>query len=593
VEPVSHYKEILLVLGASGLLVPLLVRVGVSSVLAYLLVGILAGPSVLGALAQSHPLLSGLALTSTEEFSSLAELGVVFLLFLIGLELSFERLNTMKRIVFGLGTLQVLATGAVIFIAARLLGYQNPQAVLLGMALSMSSTAIVIQLLSDSKRLGSHAGRLSFAVLLLQDLAVIPMLMIVALLGSNMEGNLATGVVQALVQAGLAVALIIFAGRYALRPLLRMVAATRNTDLFMASVLFIAVGTGALANLAGLSMSLGAFIAGLMLAETEYRRAIEAIIEPFKGLLLGAFFLLVGLGLDTTALLLDPVRILGAALLLVLLKAAIVYALGRAFKFSHGASLEAGLLLGPCGEFAFVIFAAAASANALPEGEAASPLLIVTLTMMMVPFLARFGRTMNQRSVRAGAPQMPEVLPPGDLVQHVIVVGYGRVGSLICSMLHEHKLPYIAVESDASLASRERKTNPNIYYGDATHMAFLEKCGLREAKCLVVTMDNPVKVDEIVRMARMERPDLKIVARARDERHAVRLYAAGATEAVPETIEASLQLGEAVLVESGVAMGLAIASIHERRDGIRKLLGQPNRREMVRAARRRIESRMP
>jgi CPA2 family monovalent cation:H+ antiporter-2 len=465
-------------------------------------------------------------------------------------------------------------------------------ALILGAAFSLSSTAIVVQLLSDAKRLGTQAGRTAFAILLLQDLAVIPLLMLVAILARDTGGAVMQGIAMALAQAVLAIIVIVVIGRYALRPLLRMVAGTNSPDLFMAATLLIAVGTGVAANLAGLSMALGAFIAGLMLAETEYRRAIEAMIEPFKGLLLGAFFLLVGLGIDLEGLALNPLPIVAAAAVLVALKSAIVFTLARAFGIGSAAALESALLLGPCGEFAFVILGSAVSLGILPAAANRDALLIVTLTMMSIPPLAWLGRGIA-RKIRTAAPQ-PAELPaplPGGGGPRVIVAGFGRVGHLIGSMLDEHKIAYIAVDNDAELVARERKNGHPVYYGNAANPEFLRKCGLAGAHALAVTMDNPVRVDDVTKSARAERADLKIIARARDERHAMRLYMAGVTEAVPETIESSLQLGESLLVEAGVPMGLAIASVHERRDSFRKLLGRPNRREDMDLARKRLRRR--
>jgi monovalent cation:H+ antiporter-2, CPA2 family len=570
--------------------VPLLMRWGVSSILGYLIVGILLGPDIIGALAEKVPALNIIAFSRNADFTFLAELGVVFLLFLIGLELSLERLKTMKRYVFGLGGLQVVLTLIAISAALVSLGYDNREALIIGMALSLSSTAIVIQLLSDQKRMGSQAGRTSFSILLMQDLAVIPMLMLLGLMTNNASNNLATGVVQALVQALAAILFIILVGRYALRPLLKMVAGTQSTDLFMAAVLFITIGTGALALQAGLSMSLGAFIAGLMLAETEYRRAIEAIIEPFKGILLGAFFLLIGLGLDLNALAEQPVTLIGAALALVAIKSIIIYGLCRLYKVSRPAALEAALLLGPCGEFAFVIIAAAVISGIMGHGTK-EVLLIVTFTMMLIPVLARIATWLRPRVSSRSTPKFE--VPAGELSGHVIIAGFGRVGSLIASMLDEHKIKFIACDGDAALVERERKNGVPIYFGDATNTSFLRSCGLAQAKALAITMDNPVRADDIVRVARTANTDLKIIVRARDERHAMQLYLDGATEAVPETIESSLQLGEALLVEAGIPMGLAIASIHERRNGFRKMLGRTNRREELKSARKRLKQRMP
>ena len=588
-ESLTHYKEFLIILGVAGLVVPLFLRIGGNAVLAFLAVGILMSPDFLGRAASQVPLLGFIVIEESENLGYVAELGVVFLLFLIGLELSFERLNTMRRLVFGLGGLQVLVSFLAIAGGASLLGFDTRTALIAGAALSLSSTAIVVQLLSDTKRLGSQTGRTSFAILLFQDLAVIPLLLLVSILGQRSEGNLAVSIGLALGQAALAIAVIIGVGRYLLRPLLRLVAGTNSSDLFMAATLLIVVGTGVAANMAGLSMALGAFIAGLMLAETEYRRAIEAIIEPFKGLLLGTFFLIVGLNLDLDALLQRPLTILSIAFGLIVLKSLIIAGLARMFRVGRGAAFESALLLGPSGEFGFVIISAALSLGIIDDPTSRQALLVVTLTMIAIPFIARFGAGITSSLRRKAAAAIALETPlPDDRQSRVIIAGFGRVGHLVATMLDEHKIAYIAVDNDAALVARERKNGLPVYYGDAANHEFLKRCGLDEATALAVTMDNQVRVDDVTRAARAMRSDLKIIARARDERHAQKLYALGVTEAVPETIESSLQLGEALLVETGVPMGLAIASVHERRDGFRKLLGRPNRKEQLDLARKRL-----
>ncbi|MEI7598268.1 MAG: cation:proton antiporter [Aestuariivirga sp.] len=587
-ETAFYYKEFLIVLGVAGLAVPLFLRLGVNAVLAFLIMGVLLSPDILGNLAHYVPVLSMFNIADPESLSHIADLGVVFLLFLIGLELSFERLNTMRRLVFGLGGLQVVLSLVAVAAATLLLGFDMRAALVAGAALSLSSTAIVVQLLSDSKRLGSQTGRLSFAILLMQDLAVIPLLLLVPILGQRSEGNVAVSVLLALLQAGVAIAIIIGVGRFLLRPLLRLVARTGSSDLFMAATLLIAVGAAAAASLAGISMTLGAFIAGLMLAETEYRRAIEAVIEPFKGLLLGTFFLVIGLKLDLDTLFASPLYTLGIAASLIFLKSTIIYVLARLFRVNRGAALESAMLLGPCGEFGFVIAGTALAYGLIDDPTSRNIMLLVTLTMIAIPFLARIGAALTRSLRQRAAAAAMQTLLPEDSEQRVIIAGFGRVGHLIASMLDEHKIPYLAVDADADLVARESKAGSEVYYGDAANAEFLKRCGLAQARALAVTMDNPVRVDEVVRVARAQRDDLKIIARARDERHAQRLYAAGVTEAVPETIESSLQLGEALLVETGVPMGLAIASVHERRDGFRKLLGRPNRRQELELARKRL-----
>jgi monovalent cation:proton antiporter-2 (CPA2) family protein len=587
-EALGAFKDVLVVLGTAGVAIPILKRWGVSTILGFLIVGVVLGPHFVGAAALKYPVLQSFTIGNPETIAWLAELGVVFLLFLIGLELSPERLIVMRRLVFGLGSLQVLITLVIVALIASLMGYDQKESLVIGMALSLSSTAIVVQIFTDEKRFGSQAGRASFAILLLQDLAVIPMLMLLGILAEPTSSNLLYNIAKALLQAAVAAVAIVLVGRYALKPLLKMVAGANTPELFLATVLFIAIGTGAMATAAGLSMALGAFIAGLMLAETEYRRAIEAILEPFKGLLLGLFFLLVGLSLNLTALISNPVPILGFAIIMVMAKAVIIYALARRFGILPHAAFETALLLGPAGEFAFVILGLAASLGLTTSTRLAPVLLTVSLTMFALPLLARAARPMVSKMRKQAPAQAPaELVPHGEMKVDVIIAGFGRVGSLLAQMLKEHNLTYLALDPGVDVVSAARKNGFNVFYGDASDQALLEKCGIEGAKALAITMDNVQRTDEILRIARGISPTLKIIARARDERHAMRLYESGVTEAVPETVEASLQLGEALLVETGVPMGLAIASVHERRDGFRKLLGQPNRREELAAVRHR------
>jgi Kef-type K+ transport system membrane component KefB len=587
-DSISHYKDALIVLGVAGLIVPLLRRLGVNTILGFLIVGFLLSPGILGQISQHVAFLNFLKLSNPNDLAAWADFGVVFLMFLIGLELSLQRLLTMKRLVFGFGGVQVFITTCALTVVMRWLGFPNGEALILAMALSLSSTAIVIQFFADEKRLSSQSGRLSFAVLLMQDLAVIPIMLLVKSTSGVSSNFPIADVFIALGQAALAGIFIVAFARFALGPFMRLVASTRSSDLFMAAVLLIVVGCGALATWAGLSMSLGAFVGGLMLAETEYRRAVEATIEPFKGLLLGAFFLLIGLGMNAESLVLQPFYILGLALLLIALKATIIFAVAVLFKISKPAAFETAMLLGPCGEFAFVVIAAAKTFGLFAHNSAADILLVVTLTMMAIPVLAK----VVQAQLKHNPHSEGESQVPTELSQHVIIAGYGRVGTMIGKMLSEHNIPFIAVDGEISIVNKAHNEGAPAYYGDASNPEFLRKCGIATARALAITMDNPSRTEEIVHMARAERADLKIIVRAKDERHAMKLYAAGATEAVPETIEASLQLGEALLVESGVPMGLAIASVHERRDGFRKLLGHTNRRELVAKAQKTLRSRL-
>lgn len=585
VDP-SAYKEALIFLGAAGVVIPIFRKLGMSSILGFLIVGALIGPNMLGGLAQTYPWLAHFVFTESEEFAQLAELGVVFLLFLIGIELSFERLITMRRLVFGLGSLQMLVTTIVLTLIALWLGLEPAEAVVIGSALSLSSTAIVVQLLSDARRLRTHTGRTSVSVLLFQDLMVIPILLLVSVLSANDTGFAFADILTAIAQAVIAVAVIVVVGRFLLRPLLRMVAATHSGDLFMATTLLIAVGAGYAASLAGLSMAMGAFLAGLLLAETEFRHEIEAIIDPFKGLLLGAFFLLVGMDIDLNQVFAYPEVYVLSAVVLIVVKALMFWLVAGLFPIERAARIEAALLIGPGGEFAFVAMAAAVATGVVTSIVADALLLIVSLSMAAIPFLDYLSRPLS-RTVMGVVPEMPMEAPPEGTETRVIIAGFGRVGRLIGSMLEEHEIPYIAVDSDPALVASERKLGKPIYYGDAARPEFLRRCNIAHVQVIAVTMDQPKKVEDVTVAARAERADIKIIARARDDRHAVKLYGFGVTEAVPETIEASLQLGESVLVGAGLPMGLAIASVHEQRDAFRKMLGRPNRKEELELLRRR------
>jgi CPA2 family monovalent cation:H+ antiporter-2 len=567
----ATYKDALLVLGAAGVVVPVLHRYGVSTVLGYLLAGALLGPGGLGALTSYLPSLSFLTITDTARLSKFAEWGVVFLLFLIGLELSFERLATMRRLVFGLGGSQVLVSAIMIAIVAYALGQPPVASIVIGTALCLSSTAIVIELLADQKRLATSVGRTSFSILLFQDLAVVPILILLAgLEPGGAKNSLLFGILTALAQAAAALLIIVGVGRFLLQPLFRLVAQTHNPDLFIAATLFVAVSTSFITAAAGLSMALGAFVAGLLLAETEYRRAVQTTVEPIKSLLLGVFFFSVGTGLDVRSLISNPLAILLVTAGMLALQAMIIFALARAFGIARSASIETAALLAPGGEFGFVILTLALGYGLINSEETDILLTAVSLTMALIPAMAKLGRWLAQRHTPpvTAEPALPS-LPAGDIMAKAVVVGYGRVGQLIGDMLAEHGVPYIAIEREPRIVTNARRDGKPVFFGDVRQLEFLKHCGLEVAKAAIITIHTEPEIDAIVKALRTNYPDLFIVSRARDANHARHLYEIGVNDAVPETIEASLQLSEAALVGLGVPTGLVIASIHERRDEFR------------------------
>ena len=586
-EPVdlSVYKETLLFLVTAGVVAPLFFRLRVSPVLGYLLAGVALGPYGLGSIELKAPWLSALAI-HVEAIDRIAAFGVVALMFTMGLELSFERLRRMRHLVFGLGFAQVVVTTLILAAAAWRLGLAAPSALAIGAALSMSSTAIVIPMLVESKRLHSGAGRASLAVLLFQDLAVAPLLVMVGAFTAEGDRGLAWQLLTTLGPAVLGLTALVVFGRLALRPFFHFVAATKSPEFFMAACLLVVLGDGLAAAASHLSMALGALVAGLLLAETEYRREIEITIEPFRGLLLGLYFVSVGAGINPAFIAARPGLVLGLAAALIAIKGLTLFGLGRSFRLRSGAAAEMALLLGPGGEFGFVMIGVALAGGLIDRALATTLISAVAISMLVIPGLAKLGALIG--SPRRGAERAPEI-PPQSEASRVIIVGYGRVGALIGDMLDRHAIPFIAVDSNAGITSRARSDGKPVYYGDAARPEYLRLCGLETARAVVVTMDSPAANEAVVQATRDLRPDVTLVARARDADHASALYELGVTDAVPETIEASLQLSEAVLVDLGVPMGLVIASIHEKRDEYRKILaaaGAPERPRSIRAPRR-------
>ena len=556
------FKDALIVLGTAAVVAPVVHRLKISPILGFLVVGALLGPHGLGQLAEYSRAIDWLTVTGEKQIAFIADLGIVFLLFFIGMELSMRRLITMRRLVFGLGGMQVFLTAIVVSLAALWLGQPPAAALIIGACLALSSTAIVMELLSGQRRMMSTTGRTSFAILLAQDLAVVPLLFLISALGGN-------SVVIALVEAVIAVGVIAIVGRVVLKPLFRLAAGTDNPEFFMAATLLIAVGSGVIASAAGLSMALGAFIAGLLLAETEYRRAVEAMIDPFRGLLLGVFFFSVGMHIDLGFIWREPLLVAGGFLAMIVAKTLLLAPLCRLFGVPWSTSMETSLLLAPGGEFAFIGIGLATQLKLVDGGVAAGVLAVVSLTMGTLPFVAVVARRIHKR-LDAEAPSRPSstLLPPDDHTKRVIVVGHGRVGQLVCDLLDKHEIPYLATDNDVVLVERWRNLGRPIYYGDASNPIYLQRCGIDEAAGVIVTIDTAV-VDDVVRAVRARRPDVMIVARAHDAQHARHLYTLDVTDTVPETIEASLQLAESALVGLGVPMGLVIASIHERREMVR------------------------
>lgn len=559
-------REVMVFLVGAGVAVPLLHRVGVGPVLGFLAVGLVIGPFGLARFVEHVPWLAYAVIADLEGVRALAELGVVFLLFMIGLELSVDRLWAMRRSVFGLGGAQVIVTGMVIAGIASLFDNTLAAALVLGAGLALSSTAIVMQLLAENRRLGTATGQTCFAVLLLQDLAVLPILFMVAAFAANGGGSIALAFATAIGQAALAVAVILVLGRVLIRPLFRFVGSTRSHELFLAAVLLVIIGTAIATERAGLSMALGAFLAGLLFAETEFRHEIAVDIEPFKGLLLGLFFVSVGMGIDPVQVAVKPFWLAASVIGLFLIKGSLFFGLARLAGRPRSVALESALLLGQGGEFAFLVVGLSLALGLMPNDTAQFMLIVTGLTMVATPLIAKGARRLAWAiETREASGSQSDVDLPTGLTGHVIVAGYGRVGQMLGSVLDAQGLPHLALDNDVGLVTRFRRKGASIFFGDARRPEILRKVNAERAGALVVTLDSPSAAEQVVEAAHRSWPHLPIYARARDVAHAVRLLAHGATHVIPETMEGSLQLSEMVLVGAGVPEDAARHIIETRR----------------------------
>jgi len=565
---IPYLREIVLFLIASGIVVPLLHRLRVSPVLGYLIIGGVIGPFGLGMFVEDIGWLSYAVISDLKGVQALAELGVIFLLFMIGLDLSLDRLWAMRRWVFGLGSLQILITGSIIGAIAWGFGNTPAASIVLGACLALSSTAIVMQLLIERRQLASPMGRSSFSILLMQDLAVVPILFMVGVLGSKAQDDVGMALLFSLGKAVLVIVGIYVLGRLVIRPLFHMVARTRSVEMFMAATLLMVIGASAVTGMAGLSMALGAFLAGLLLAETEFRHEIEVDIEPFKGLLLGLFFMSVGMGIDYRVVGEQALWIIVSVVGLFTLKTAITASLCLVFGLPRHTSLETGLLLGQGGEFAFVVVGLAMTLGLIP-GDVGQFMLIVTgISMVITPLVASASSRLIKRlePATATASHEGDMEQLGGLEGHVVVAGYGRVGRILGRTLDADAIPFVAIDTDANSVAAAREQGMPVYFGDASRLEMLRRAHLDTASALVVTMDNVAAAEHVVKVVHAEWPHLAIVARARDAAHASRLLDCGATEVIMETIEASLQLSGRILELQGTPEEVSRRRIDAQRE---------------------------
>lgn len=536
-------QDLILFLVVAGVLVPLFHRARIGTVLGFLIAGVVLGPQGLGRLAADHAWVSYVTFDDPRNAEMLAEAGIVVMLFLLGLELSVQRFWQLRRYVLGIGFLQVAFTTVSIGMVVRYLVAPPPAGLVLGLCLALSSTAVVMQLLIEEHRVAHPVGRIALSVLLFQDLMVVPILFVVAIFAGSSKAGGVIDLIPPFVVGFSAVAVIMLVGRYLVSPLLHSAIRTGSRDLIMAIVLLILVSASLLTVASGLSLALGAFLAGMLLSDSEVRHQIEVDLEPFKGLLLGIFFVSVGTKVDLATIASDAVWIAVAAVALMGGKATIVYGIARAFGVARPVAAELALLMSQAGEFAFVVIGAATAGGLLSARLAAGAVATVGLTMLLTPLVAIFARRLAQRFERRDA-AMPD---PAEFDNHVVIGGFGRAGQLIARVLSVENVPYVALDSDGELVAQARLKNRTVFYGDAGRTEMLERVGAQGARAFVVTVNHAAAAERMVGAVRRLRPDAPVFARASDPRHAERLIALGAVGVVPENLEASLQLAARVL----------------------------------------------
>ncbi|WP_137043994.1 monovalent cation:proton antiporter-2 (CPA2) family protein [Pseudolabrys sp. FHR47] len=558
------FKGLIIFLIAAGVIVPLFHRARISTVLGFLLVGVILGPFGLGRLAAEVPWVSYVTFDNPRTAEPLAELGIIFLLFILGLELSVQRLWQLRRYVLGVGLFQVAVSSLAIGFALRLAGAPPPSGIVLGMCIALSSTAIVMQLLVEQHRSASPVGRVALSVLLFQDLMVVPILFIVGMLGGSGGADRWWALFLAFAQAIAAIAVIMLLGRYLVRPLLRSAAHTGSRDLIMAITLLIVVGIAAATGAAGLSVALGAFLAGLLLSESEYRHHIEVDLEPFKGLLLGIFFVTVGTTIDPAVVLAYAGPIVLALAGLIAVKAIVLYAGARLFGVPRSQAVEVGLLLSQAGEFAFVVIALARQGNLLPSEMATATVAVVGLSMMLTPVLAHGARIAGRRLAPFDHERHAPEEEVTELRDHVVIGGFGRVGRMVADLLDKEQVPYVALDMNEMTVDEERRRGRMVFFGDASRTQMLERAGARKARAFVITLDAPRAAERMVQAVMHLQPKARVFARAKDIEHASKLTRMGVVGVIPEAVEASLQLGARVLEgleipDDAVSMRLAEA----------------------------------
>lgn len=576
-------SDALVILGAAGIVIPAFARLRISPVIGFILVGIAVGPYGLGTLVDEYPWLYHVTITDVHAIEPFAEFGIILLLFSIGLELSFRRLWSMRRQVFGIGAGELLLGALAISAALMLFGEAPLSAFGLGFALTLSSTALVLPISGTTGRVGQNA----FAMLLFEDLALVPIIFILGALAPSTSGDAVGDLITTLWQGVAMVAALGLVGWFLLPRLFAQAARAKNPELFLAASLLVVIAAALATTSVGLSPIVGALLAGLLISETDYHGEVEAIIEPFKGLALGIFLLTVGMSVNIAAIIADWPTLLLAVVGILAIKAIVTGLLLRLARVRRGTAAEVGLLMASPSETTLIVLGAAVQAGVVATDTAAFWQIVTAIGLTITPLLANLGHRVARRIDLASHEEL-QVRPDTPLV---LIIGFGRVGQIIADMLDRHDRAYKGVEADVDAVARARSKGYNVRFADASRSQFLDQFADQPLSAIVLTMDDPVQQLHLTKRLRQRYPDLPIITRARDAGNAAALYAAGANDAVPEALEGSLQMAEAVLTDIGVAVGPVIASIHEHRADVRRAIMERGELEIEPRARKAVPGR--